>query len=192
MKPPDWNAVVEELITAAKGAIKDFAEAHPDETVSYFGFDANPPYGSVLISIDTLDNSIRAAKEISKRFLQTWRPKAKANWSSHYLLSMTHSQATPFFSMLGDFSYMGYRELEFPEWQQYIQTTEPDEANPRADSPEQYIEAQASRAMFLALDSLVKTRTLQMLRLSERCCVGFATHDSPQTITTHVLNWPDP
>ena len=190
MDTPDWKAAQEQIVEEAKAAIEDFAEGQPDEVVSYFGFDANPPYGSVLISIDTLDNALRVAKESNKQFLKTWRTKARSTWHSHTLNWFTRGWAGPISTEFGSFSFIAYREIELPEWQEYLEIAEPDEDNPRADSPEQYLEAQASRVLFQSLDALVKSKAFKKLRLAEMAAIGFVTHESTP-ITTHVLRWPD-
>ena len=190
MLTPDWKAAQELIIEEAKAAIDDFTEGQADELVSYFGFDANPSYGSVLISIDTLDNSLRVAKESNKQFLKTWRTKAKSTWHSHTLRWFSKGWAGPLSTEFGSFSFMGYREMEFPEWQEYLEAAEPDEENPRADSPDAYLEAQVSRVLFQSLDALVKSKAFKNLRLAEMSAAGFVTHDSTP-ITTHVLRWPD-
>jgi len=189
MHAPDWKSAQELLIEEAKIAIDDFAEGQPDETLSYFGFDANPSYGSVLISIDTLDNSLRNAKESNSRFLKTWRAKPRSPWDSSSLRWFTKGWSGPLSTEFGSFSFMGYRELELPEWHDYLETAEPDENNPRADSPAEYLEAQVSRVLFRSLDALVKSRAFRNLRLADMAAAGFVTHDSTP-ITTHVLRWP--
>jgi hypothetical protein len=190
MSTPDWKAAREQIIEEAKAAIEDFTERQANEVVSYFGFDATPSYGSVLISIDTLHNSLRVAKESNRQFLKTWRPQSRSDWQSHTLRWFSKAWAGPLSTEFGSFSFIGYREIEFPEWGKYLETAEPNGENPRADSPEEYLEAQVSRVLFQSLDALVKSKAFKNFNLAEWAAVGFVTHDSTP-ITTHVLRWPD-
>jgi len=190
MSAPDWKSAQEQIVEEALAAIDDFAEGQAEEEVSYFGFDANPPYGSVLISIDTRDNSLRVAKESNTQFLKAWRTKARSPWQSHTLNWFKRGWSGPISTEFGSFSFMAYREIELPEWQEYLESAEPSGDNPRADSPEQYLEAQVSRVLFQSLDALVKRKAFKKLQLAEMAAIGFVTHDSTP-ITTHVLRWPD-
>ncbi len=189
MNKPDWKNVQQVLMSEARKAIADFVEEYPDETVCNFGFDADPENGQILISIDTLDNAIYNAWQWQEEFLQRWREEARSTWSSDTVNRISESQIGAAPAEYGEFSVIGYRELEFPQWEEYIEALEDDDDDGE-DTAAEYVVAEASRAMFLALDTLVQEDAFDKLRLAERCVIGFVTHDS-EPITTHVLNWPE-
>jgi hypothetical protein len=195
MKKPDWDVAEQKLLKEALGALKDMRAHHADQLFSYFAFDANAPYGHVLVSLDTLDNSIQVSQNEYKQFAKNWHKRLNREWSSVDTNSLGVSRPLPFSDWFGDFSYAGYRELQFPAWRKYLdQAFAAEESgklvrSERGDSAEQYVEAQAARIMFRTLNTLVKMKAFAGLQLAERFGVGFTNHEGPP-VTCHVLNWP--
>src|SRR4051812_42448819 len=79
----DWAVSDRKLHKASVAAIRRFARENPNDEVCCFFFDCDEPrYGMVSISLDTLENNVRVAKELEQFAIESRRenPRRKGSW----------------------------------------------------------------------------------------------------------------
>ena len=188
MQESDWELFLDRLVKSSKESIQSFASEHPAEEVCYFAYDSEPRYGYVLTSFNTTQASLKHAKKQNDYHTRYRRQLLeKPGWFDHaYYQASVHS-VLPFCDNSGDFAYQFYRNIEFPEWQEFANSAEYTEAD---DPYKDYLLNRVARLFCRATDKLVEEDAFKPLRLASPTLIGFGFHDHYQYVL-HMLNLPD-
>ncbi len=188
----DWNKTEDRIFKWSQAAIKKFARAFPDELICSVFFDSEPRYGYVFLAFDTLDNSIKSAKQLEQfalegrqrymKFDEAWR-------NARYGIN------TPAISLLntnsGDFAFQEYAEIQFPAWQRLVESKNYQQKYPkRNEGDDDYLDGNVRIVLWKVVERLVAADAFCQLRRAHPFFVGYAFHDEEEVIL-RVLNWPD-
>jgi hypothetical protein len=184
----DWALSERELHRASVTAIGRFASNYPDVTVCCFFFDCDEPrYGRVGISLDTLENNIRSAKQ-QEEFAIEQRQKMLTGenaWqSAKYFLRTPVLKA--FNTNSGDFTFPQYAEVQFPEWRKLAKEGGYPVGSAHQDD---YLESSARLIIWRVAEHLVVEEAFKSLKLAAPFMVGYSIHDQEEVIL-RLLNWP--
>jgi hypothetical protein len=187
MQEPDWDLFLERLVKATRESIESFASEHPTEEVCYFAYDSEPGYGYVLTSFNTTHASLEHARNRHDYHSQYRRQLLdKPVWFDNaYYHARVHS-VLPFCNNTGDFAYQSYRNIQFPEWQEFAESPEYVEED---DTDKDYLTNRVARLFCRATDRLVDEHAFDRLRLASPTLIGFAFHDHGQHVL-RILNLP--
>jgi hypothetical protein len=185
----DWGALEDRLYAETLKTILDFSVRQPEEEVSYFAFDAEPGSGYILISIDTLENSLRTARneeewarrkrERSLRGPDAWRTAVEV---------LREPRILPFSNNYWDFKFQAYREIRYdgfsptdetPFWNHQADFARGDR-RPAAGSVEAEISGRLALIFWRVSERLIAEQQFSFLRLSRPCYIGFSlAHEDP-------------
>ena len=182
----DWNKAEQRAVTETINAVRDFAAEHSDEECCYFAFDSDPQYGYVLLCFDTTDNSRRSAQarehSAVERRKQTLSGEQAWEYSSHFLRSPV---LAPFGDDTGNFAFIGYRKLSFPDWDQFAQ----DPAYPaKKENCDDWLEGHFRVLVWKVVERLVAEGAFDCLRKSSPFMIGYGIHDQEMSIV-RMINW---
>jgi hypothetical protein len=187
MNPPNWKQAQDQLAKASADAIAAFAAEHANVECCHFAFDSEPCYGYVLLCFDTTSNSLKSAKDREKYAVER-RQRMLADQDSwknaEYFLNTP--VLVPFGDNTGDFEFQLFRELKFPEWQEYAES---------ADYPQQkenendYLEGNFRILVWRVVEELVASGAFDCLNRSKPFLVSYGLHDQEQRII-RILDWP--
>ena len=184
----DWSKSDERLHESALSAIEAFAKEHGNAEVCCFFFDCDDPqYGLVHISLDSLQNNMRSAKQLEQYAIESRdrNLKEKARWQSakYYLMRPVLS---PFNTNGGDFEFGCYRTVEFPAWRELAESND----FPRgAEHEDDYLESNARLVMWRVAERLISENAFSPLLLASPFIVGYSLDDGEEAIL-RLLNWP--
>ena len=184
----DWEASDRKLHKASLVAIKQFAREHPDDEVCCFFFDCDEPrYGHLSISLDTLENNIRSAKELERFAIKNRRKNLRGKltwqWAKYQIATPVLS---PFNTDSGDFAFPEFTEVSFPTWVKLAERG----GYPKGDEHEDdYLESNARLVMWRVAEKLVAEEAFAPLKLASPFMVGYSIHDEDAVIL-RLLKWP--
>jgi hypothetical protein len=184
----DWDASDRKLHKAATAAIKRFAREHPDAEVCCFFFDCDEPrHGHLSISLDTLENNVRSAKELEQCAIENrqknLRGKLTWQWARYQISTPVLS---PFNTNSGDFEFPEYAEVEFPAW---VKLAEKGNYPKGAEHEDDYLESNARLIMWRVAEQLVAENAFARLKRASPFLLGYSIHDQEEVIL-RLLNWP--
>ncbi len=183
----DWAGAERKLLKAATSAIIRFSKEHAETTLRCLVFDSDPRYGHVLISLDSAENNLRAAKRLERFAMKSRRKNltGKLTWQwARYQLGTP--ALSPFNMNSGDFAWQEYDQVDFPEWRELAKRGD----YPRADDCEDdYLESNVRIVLWRAAERLIKSKTLKKIRLASPFLLGYGIHDQEEAIL-RILNWP--
>ncbi|MGN6555405.1 MAG: hypothetical protein ACTHLW_17000 [Verrucomicrobiota bacterium] len=188
MQESDWDLFLERLVEQTKSAIQQFAAKHGGDEVCYFAYDSEPCYGYVLTCFNTSAASLEFTRK-QREYHTQYRRKLMAEpvWFDHAYHQTKAHALLPFCDNTGDFEYQGFTQIQFPEWQEFAESS----AYPQPkDDDEDYLINRAARLFVRATDRLVEERAFEHLRLAHPTLIGFGFHDHGQHVL-HILNLPD-
>ena len=187
MKEEDWNLSFEKLVMETKKSIEKFSAEHNDEIISYINYDTDPIYGYVLVSYNTLEHSNEFTRKQHDYNLSYIRERIeKPSWQKYALERLKSRSFVPHCDSPGDFKYMGYSEIKFPDWESFSRSEKPSEAE---ESNTAYLDRNVSMLLWRAMDKLAETDAFNNLKLSSPTLLGFNIHDSAPVVT-RMLNLP--
>jgi hypothetical protein len=184
----DWSKSDERLYEAALSAIQAFGKEHGNAEVCCFFFDCDDPrYGLVHISLDTLQNNMRSAKQLEQFAIEQRNTYLRRTpmWAG-----VKHTLSTPVLSPFstngGDFEFGCYRTVEFPAWRELAQSEDlPD----RAEHEDDYLASNARLVLWRVAERLVSEDAFAPLLLASPFMVGYSVHDEEEAVL-RLLNWP--
>jgi hypothetical protein len=182
----DWNQAENLLMAETTKALQDFAEEYPGTKCCYFAFDSEPRYGDVLLCFDTTSNSQQSAQRrqqsaIDRRLKMLTGERA---WE-HASYFLKHPVLVPFGDDTGNFAFIGYREVSFPEWKQFADSTKYPSAKKNADD---YLDGNFRILVWKVIERLVLERAFDCLSMSSPFMIGYGIHDQEMSIV-RMLNW---
>lgn len=183
----EWEASDDKLYKASSVAIKRFARENSDAEICCFFFDCDEPrYGHLFISLDTLENNIRSAKELEGFAIESRRKnlRGKLSWQSAKY-NVSTPVLSPFNTNSGDFKFREYAEVEFPAWVKLAAKGYPK----GAEYDDDYLESNARLVMWRVAEQLVAEKAFAPLKLASPFLVGYSIHDQEEAIL-RLLNWP--
>ncbi len=184
----DWSKSDERLHEAALSAIQAFAKEHGTTEVCCFFFDSDDPqYGLVHISLDSLQNNMRTAKELEQSAVESRKTFLNGatswKWAKYGLTSPVLS---PFNTNGGDFEFGCFRTIEFPAWREIAKSRD----FPRsAEDEDDYLTSNARLVMWRVAERLVSEDAFAPLLLASPFMVGYSVHDEEEAVL-RLLNWP--
>jgi hypothetical protein len=124
MKESDWDLYLKRLVEETKAAIGEFTARHGGEEVCYFAYDSEPRYGYVLTCFNTSGASLEFARK-QREYHTQHRRKLMADpiWFDDAYQQAKANALLPFCNNTGDFAYQGFTQIQFPEWQEYAEST---------------------------------------------------------------------
>jgi hypothetical protein len=188
MMEHDWSKSDERLHEAAFSAIQTFAKEHGNAEVCCFFFDCDDPqYGLVHISLDSLQNNMRSAKQLEQYAIESrirnLKGKTPWQWAKYQLTSPVLS---PFNTNGGDFEFGCYRTVEFPAWRELAESKDFPHS---AEHEDDYLASNARLVMWRVAERLVSGDAFAPLLLASPFMVGYSVHDEEDAIL-RLLNWP--
>jgi hypothetical protein len=168
-------------------AINSFAAEHPDESVCFFAFDADPRYGYVIFAFDTLENNIRSAKKMEEYTTQTRTEQLtqKRYWN-RAMYTLCHPPVSVFNTNSGDFAFSQYAEVKFPEWETLVKSADYPK---RVERDDDYLDSNARILFWNVAQRLVSENAFKVLAMATPFIIGYGIHDGEEQIL-RVLNWP--
>jgi hypothetical protein len=103
--------------------------------------------------------------------------------SASYFLC--HPTLAPFGDDTGDFAFIGYREVSFPEWQQFADGPDYPKAKNNTDD---YLDGHFRILIWRVIERLVSEQVFDDLRKSSPFMIGYRIHDEEMSIV-RMLNW---
>ncbi len=184
----DWSKSDERLHEAALSAIQGFAKEHGKVEVRCFFFDCDDPhYGLVHISLDSVENNMRSAKQLEQFAIEHRNRNLKGNTSWHSAkYRLTTPVLSPFNTNGGDFEFGCYRTVEFPAWREFVESKELPQG---AEHEDDYLASNARLVMWRVAERLVSEDAFAPLLLASPFMVGYSLHDEEEAIL-RLLNWP--
>ncbi|MGZ5508385.1 MAG: hypothetical protein ACXWKH_18590 [Limisphaerales bacterium] len=184
----DWPKSDERLHEAALSAIQTFAKEHRNTEICCFFFDCDDPqYGLVHISLDSIQNNMRSAKQLEHYAIERRNRnlKGKNLWQSakHQLTSPVLS---PFNTNGGDFEFGCYRTVDFPAWRELAESKDIPQT---AEHEDDYLASNARLVMWRVAEKLISEDAFAPLSLASPFMVGYSVHDEEEAIL-RLLNWP--
>jgi len=184
----DWSKSDERLHAAARSAIQGFVKEHGEVEVCCFFFDCDAPqYGLVHISLDSLQNNIRSAKQLEQFAIEHRNRNLKGNTAWH---SAKYRLTTPVLSAFstngGDFEFGCYRTVEFPAWRELAGSKD---LPAGAEHEDDYLGSNLRLVMWRVAERLVSEDAFEPLLLASPFMVGYSVHDEEEAIL-RLLNWP--
>jgi len=184
----DWSKSDERLHEAALSAIQIFAKEHGNVEVCCFFFDCDDPqYGLVHISLDSIQNNMRSAKQLEQCAIKSRdrNLKAKSRWQSAKY-HLTSPVLSPFNTNGGDFDFGCFRTVDLPAWLELAESGEHPES---AEHEDDYLASNARLVMWRVAERLVSEDAFATLFLASPFMVGYSMHDEEEAIL-RLLNWP--
>lgn len=180
--PVDWEASARKLYRAGALAVRRFARQHAGLEVCFFAFDADPRQGYVFVSLDTLANNTRVAKQLERKAILSRQKNLQGDRAWCQAKSQLSTPAvSPFNTNTGDFAYPEYVAVEFPAWRRLAE---------RADYPaEEYVESNARLVLWRVVEQLVADEAFLALNRASPFLVGYGIHDQ-EAVILRLLNWP--
>ncbi len=184
----DWSKSDERLHEAALSAIQTFAKEHGNVEVCCFFFDCDDPqYGLVHISLDSIQNNMRSAKQMEQYAIEGRNKtlKGKTQWrgAKYHLTSPVLSA---FNTNGGDFEFSCFGTVEFPAWRELAQS---EDFRPSPEDKDDYLGCNARLVMWRVAERLVSENAFAPLLLACPFMVGYSVHDEEEAIL-RLLNWP--
>lgn len=187
MTPPDWKDARARLTRAAADALTAFATEHVNVECSHLVFDSEPRYGYVQLSLDSTANSVRTAQAREKFAIEQRQQMLSGEdpWrEAEYFLN--HPVLTPFGDNAGSFEFQSYRELEFPEWQEYAESAD---YPAQEENENDYLEGNFRILVWHVVEELVSSGAFDCLNKAKPFLVSYGLHDQEQSII-RILDWP--
>jgi hypothetical protein len=184
----DWSKSDERLHEVAFSAIQTFAKEHGNVEVCCFFFDCDDPeYGLVHISLDSIQNNMRSAKQLEQYAIESRdrNLKGKLRWQSAKYQLRT-PVLSPFNTNGGDFEFSCYRTAEFPAWRGLAESKEYSRG---AEHEHDYLASNARLVMWRVAERLVSEDAFAPLFLASPFMLGYSVHDEEEAIL-RLLNWP--
>lgn len=186
--PFDWQALEDRLFEQSKAIILQFAAEHPDVTCSFFAYDTNPTYGKFLLSFESYENMLRAAKVDERRAIANREKMLSRPWSWRLARSRIHSvsDSSP---NVGYFSYHVYAKIHFKELEElsesgaYPQTT--------SEAVDNYLDGNVRIVLWKVVERLIEASAFAPLRSASPFRVGYQFHDDGHFVVLRLLNWPE-
>lgn len=190
MAEPEFNCQEQMVIAAVEKHIVAFAKENPDRLFSQFAFDCNPDYGSLLLCLDTYENSIAFARENEEDRTRRRNLDLSYDDAEYALNTLEHAggfPVVPYNTSCGDFEYQGFADIELEGWIQYrFGDSYPGNL---AKSGEDTLQAKAGIFLSRVADRLVDRDVFSCLNRTTPFLVSIAFHDGTHFIV-RIQNWP--
>jgi hypothetical protein len=184
MEMPNWTRDTRILATRAQAEIEQFADAHPDETFSFFAIRSDYASGVNVLCMDTEDNARTRALAHQHRVIKNqqrmvshgrWQ-RARQYVSSQADRIVAHSTST------GYFKYDDFARVSFPEWEPIL----------RSEGFDQHdlFQGQVILLLWTVTERLIGSGVFDGLMRSSPFRVGFDFVDDPMgLVVLRLLNW---
>ncbi len=185
MKIEDWKRYKDELTVKVREAIEKFAIEYPSEEICYFALDSDPSYGYVLTCFNTTDSNcqfVKSSRSRNNEYVQ--RLFEEKDYETTMYTQIKSYSIPTFCNNPGDFKYQGYTQIDFPEWQEYTESSEYAEPDEFEDD---YLYRNLAKIMWQVLHELAIGQYLRHLNCASPCFVGFGFHDD-EMIVVDALN----
>jgi hypothetical protein len=177
----DWGRAEDLLFERSREIIRQFAQAHPTELLSFFAYTVDSEYTGVALNFDTPANSLRKAKahqryEVDHRnrlFALAW------GWeNARYHVAHPTTQIDDF-NRQGPWKYKLVEFVPLAAWEEYFRSSE--------EAPE--LEGRIISALWRVVDRLVEDKAFDGLRRAAPFRIGFGFHDD-EMVVLRILDWP--
>ena len=178
-----WPDYYDRLVQETKKAIEQFAHEHPNETVSYFAYYAQPASGRVSLFFDTPENSLQSVKAAEKRWSESVRGRRLESPVFHAgaYTTMVRNSALPFSTDTSRFKFRGYAHIDFPDWEEITEREDYPEP-PEVPGQTDYLSGWAAKFMWCAIHELAEDGTFEKLDLASPTMLGFDIDEGSQII----------
>lgn len=190
-----WKDMEEGLVTAAKDAIAQFRDQHPQETCSFFACACLPDQDDFVLGIDTWDNALITARKweatiVAQRNLELSQEPEKDSgelepWQ--YALSLAkEQQILDYTPNIRQFPFL------FPvpgakQW--FVGWRDPRSHGLFIGEEDGYLAGSICLVLWKVMERLVAEEAFAQLRLSSPFRVGYQFHFD-NLVIVRQLNWP--
>lgn len=183
----DWKQAEEKLVIESTNAVRCFAAEHTDLECCYFAFDSAPRYGHVLLCFDTTENSRKSAQERELSAIERRNRTLTAEYAWENASHKLRCPAlAPFGDDTGDFAFISYREIKFPEWQQFAESKD---YPAQKENTDDFLEGHFRILIWRVIERLIAEKVFDCLRKkSSPFMIGYGIHDQEMSIV-RMLNW---
>ncbi|EMI24679.1 hypothetical protein [Rhodopirellula europaea] len=192
MNEPDFAAQESTVVKETIQHLESFAEENPDELLSHFAFDCNPDFGSILLCLDTQENSIAVAKETEQYTTQirasrlAYEDEHCIEYAINTIRNQTSGPVVPFNNNTGDFEHQGFADVDFDDWQTYRFSDDyPGEFD---GSGEDYLQSKVAIMLSRVVDQLVSCDAFACLNKTQPFLVSVGFHDGTHLVI-RIINW---
>ncbi len=189
MLDPEFDRIEPLVIKEASEHLAVFAAENPGLLVSQFAFDCNPDYGSLLMCLDTHENTVAFARENEEDRTQRRKTDLSYDNPEYALNTLQHAggfPVVPYNTSCGDFEHQGFADLKLDGWTEYRF----DDGYPGnlPESGEDSLQAKTGIFLSRVVDGLVDQDAFAGLSKTKPFLVSIAFHDGTHAVL-RILNW---